>query len=902
MRIRKIRAKNYGSYPDLEIDFEKLNSITFITAINLDEGGDKAGNGSGKSTIPDCLSWGLYGKSIEDRAIKELVNWHGDGTMFVETWVDDLHLMRKVQSGKSKLKVWKIDPDTLVENDITTTASQEWLDSYWSCSWQTFQLIYRFSGGETGAISYVTAGADYQRKVQDNLVQADRITSCLGAARSIRNLSLKQLESASTLAERERAEIDRDEEQAVEARYAIEQEKLRRQDDLCDAQKAVDDLQPFDQAKEQKKFDEYTKLVSQRDTATHSFDESKSQLDAIMERCRDMLRDAENYEQGVTTIITSEQPSTADLDEARETVAALKAKRQSINAGRSSLADVDTELYMCRQRLAKHEQELNGIKTELANASGIVDPSEMLEDAKVALENAKQAKAKASDKCNAARKRLQAVSDPSSDIVILRDRSKFLNEQLGSIDDEISKIESEIDGLKNLKPGSKCPTCKSPVNKDNVGGAIADAKSRLDATLLRKKSLENHIDENNERLSEAKERIEKSKVIEDELASLVAREKKLDEYVLKASDDVSSAKEEVIRYEKLAASLGFKRKNRDNLESLIDGIGRQIERLEAERQSKMGSGLAEVEAELAGAEKKLLDLQTQMDEWERERASNESIRTSRLAKAAGLREMIAQRKKDASKLHKKILELQEEMKSLSGQIDALGTVMTEREISAHVAYIEKVHDALDAAKKKLSEPYAGQSSLDACMKRLTERKKKLGEFQSEIDKQQDIRPYLEWWAEAFDSGGVRSFVMKELVTTLNREASRYLSHLLGSRVGIRFLDGLEPSLYRIDSGTPVSYAQCSGGQKRRVKIASALAFLDVMRSAAGCDLDVFVLDEIENSLDEAGLLGMRDALREVSSERKVIVITQSRFFAESLAENGAGKICVEYKDARSKIA
>jgi DNA repair exonuclease SbcCD ATPase subunit len=188
------------------------------------------------------------------------------------------------------------------------------------------------------------------------------------------------------------------------------------------------------------------------------------------------------------------------------------------------------------------------------------------------------------------------------------------------------------------------------------------------------------------------------------------------------------------------------------------------------------------------------------------------------------------------------------------------------------------------------------------MKRLSERRQRLCGLETEIDKHHEIRPYLEWWAEAFDSGGVRSFVMKELVSTLNNEASRYLSHLLGSRVGIRFLEGLEPSLYRIDSGTPVSYAQCSGGQKRRVKIASALAFLDVMRSASGCDLDVFVLDEIENSLDEAGLLGMRDALREVSLERKVLVITQSRFFAESLAEDGAGQIRVEYKDARSNIA
>ena len=55
MFLKRILAKNFGSYEELDIDFTQMKPITVITGMNLDEG-DGASNGAGKSTLIKILA------------------------------------------------------------------------------------------------------------------------------------------------------------------------------------------------------------------------------------------------------------------------------------------------------------------------------------------------------------------------------------------------------------------------------------------------------------------------------------------------------------------------------------------------------------------------------------------------------------------------------------------------------------------------------------------------------------------------------------------------------------------------------------------------------------------------------------------------------------------------------
>jgi DNA repair exonuclease SbcCD ATPase subunit len=70
MRVLRITAKNFYSFKELKLDFTKLEGITRIIGKNYDSGGS---NGSGKSVIFECVSWGLFGKSIRKSTEESLV-------------------------------------------------------------------------------------------------------------------------------------------------------------------------------------------------------------------------------------------------------------------------------------------------------------------------------------------------------------------------------------------------------------------------------------------------------------------------------------------------------------------------------------------------------------------------------------------------------------------------------------------------------------------------------------------------------------------------------------------------------------------------------------------------------------------------------------------------------------
>ena len=73
-----------------------------------------------------------------------------------------------------------------------------------------------------------------------------------------------------------------------------------------------------------------------------------------------------------------------------------------------------------------------------------------------------------------------------------------------------------------------------------------------------------------------------------------------------------------------------------------------------------------------------------------------------------------------------------------------------------------------------------------------------------------------------------------------------------------------------------SFGLLSGGEKRKVQIASALALQDLVSRRATKPIDLFIGDEIDNALDPAGLERLMTILEEKARERgSVLVISHA---------------------------
>ena len=73
MQIKKIIAKNFLSYQNLELDLESYNGIVKISGKNLDTV-PFSSNGSGKSSIFEIITFGLFGRSLRKSTEESIVN------------------------------------------------------------------------------------------------------------------------------------------------------------------------------------------------------------------------------------------------------------------------------------------------------------------------------------------------------------------------------------------------------------------------------------------------------------------------------------------------------------------------------------------------------------------------------------------------------------------------------------------------------------------------------------------------------------------------------------------------------------------------------------------------------------------------------------------------------------
>lgn len=204
------------------------------------------------------------------------------------------------------------------------------------------------------------------------------------------------------------------------------------------------------------------------------------------------------------------------------------------------------------------------------------------------------------------------------------------------------------------------------------------------------------------------------------------------------------------------------------------------------------------------------------------------------------------------------------------------------EANPHTATIDRFKSQIEAYEQKLKDLAEGKVKADT-----------------------DVA-HAEAVVKVFSPAGVRAHIMDEVTPFLNARTAHYLGTLSDGNITATWTTLVpnakgelkEKFSIEVENTTGgKKFGLQSGGEKRKVRIACALALQDLVATRATKPIDLFIGDEIDDALDEAGLERLMQVLEEKARERgSVFVISHN-----SLRDWIPQVIEIEKKDGETTV-
>lgn len=135
--------------------------------------------------------------------------------------------------------------------------------------------------------------------------------------------------------------------------------------------------------------------------------------------------------------------------------------------------------------------------------------------------------------------------------------------------------------------------------------------------------------------------------------------------------------------------------------------------------------------------------------------------------------------------------------------------------------------------------------------------------------------------KVYGPAGVRAHVLDNVTPFLNDRTADYLGTMSDGNISAVWstlsLNGKGELVekFAIDvkkPGDAESFAGLSGGEKRKVRLACALALQDLVASRATKPIELWIGDEIDDAMDEAGLERLMNVLERKARERGTVLV------------------------------
>lgn len=909
MKIHKFVAKNYGPYEHLSIPIGSMRGVWLVEGVNHDRLGN---NGTGKSSLYDPVFFGLTGQSIESlggrrgssKTLDDLVLEHPDldkAGMEVEIFVDDKRIVRG--HSPKRFKVYKVNADGSEEN-VTSTISQQALEDEWNISASTLAYMFRFGGGESGLSGYVTSGVEFGRKIQDALVQADRLTRCLEASRTMTNASAKERDAlsrdvlaAQSRLEELRADLDDIVAKSTSWRKNREAEEEEAKSKLVEAEKVDLKWHEETRAKIEKAESEIDRNGASAKEAMARIKDKRDNKSFIVVEIEKIEAKKAEAEEGLADIFLNKlSDANREAYEAYEKAKELKT-RLSVDLDRRR--DLEERISEAEAILKPKRVKLDRLKDEAARPLPVLPESNEEHEKALVVLDGEIADGKAYVK--QIQEDVESLGSPSSEVDALRGDIKAKNKLIESYKRAVDALDDEIEAVKAMKPGTTCPTCLGDISSEHVEHAVEAISGKKQAPLNEIKRVKDEIEEVEYKLESANSAVEELSKKKDLLAKtrekLAGSERKRESLVSEIEANLAVAR----AYEEALAAKEMAGKTLDAMSREVESEEASVERMR-ERLDKIDLKGVDPDEELRLAKKRSEKASVELEEA-RERRMSLIEKIALFKKDIAVRETeIKTMTDDIKTLRAKVVSLTDAIETSTKELEALreeGVMATEEIASARARRAglkQRLSELKDSVDPYESMAKSRKASVEEAEKKAVELEKAL----AAID--EDLLPYLRFWTEAFGPNGIRPMVMREITPVLNQQVARWMSKLPGYQVGMRFDDQLVLDFHDLETGKPIRYSRMSSGMKMRVNIATAFALRDTICASTGCEIPVFVSDEGLESFDEVGMLGYYECLEEIGVDACVILINHHPKLHEVASKRAAGIIRVERRNGLSSAS
>lgn len=205
-----------------------------------------------------------------------------------------------------------------------------------------------------------------------------------------------------------------------------------------------------------------------------------------------------------------------------------------------------------------------------------------------------------------------------------------------------------------------------------------------------------------------------------------------------------------------------------------------------------------------------------------------------------------------------------------------------RQQTSIVNQAKNLRDQLIAVQ---AEANPHQKTIDTLTKQAETVEKALTEALAKVTEQEEEVALEAEVVKIYGPAGVRATILDDVTPFLNSQTAKYLTILSDGNIEATWTTltpdakGNLKEKFTIDVNNTLggdNFKAISGGEKRKVRIATALALQDLVATRATKPIELWIGDEIDDALDKSGLERLMQILEEKARERgSVFVISHN---------------------------
>lgn len=198
------------------------------------------------------------------------------------------------------------------------------------------------------------------------------------------------------------------------------------------------------------------------------------------------------------------------------------------------------------------------------------------------------------------------------------------------------------------------------------------------------------------------------------------------------------------------------------------------------------------------------------------------------------------------------------------------------------------------AKGELTSPNPWDKAVEVKKEEIDKCLATVASLETTLDGAEDELALYDEAVKVFGPAGVRAQILDMITPFLNEQTREYLGTMSDGNIHAtwstlsRTSKGELREKFNIEVTHDLggdSFSALSGGEKRKVRLATFMAMQDLVASRATKPLNLFIADEIDHALDDAGLERLMAILERKARERGTVLVISHNELADWIPNN-----------------